>query len=295
MFITPMLLEKREDPFDDERYIFEPKIDGHRLILSMENGVVRLFTRHNNEVTAQYPELHNVPIDDNSDVVLDGEVARINPETGAIDFELIMERFMMKKPMTIKEAAIKRPVHFFVFDILRYKGKDCRELLLMERKELLERVLTANQFISPLMRVEGDGVSLFEAIKEKKLEGIVAKQKASRYFGRRDRNWLKIINYTYADVQIAGYRKNQFGWLLRHDDRPVGVLELAVPSAHKKAFYGITKTIVTGEDRDFVYVQPILKAKVRFRNWTRAGMLRTPEFVDFIVLNQDIFELEPID
>lgn len=38
MFLSPMLLEKREEPFDDERYIFEPKIDGHRLIISIDNG-----------------------------------------------------------------------------------------------------------------------------------------------------------------------------------------------------------------------------------------------------------------
>jgi len=44
-----MLLEKREKPFDDERYIFEPKIDGHRLLLVRSGGVVRLFTRHEND------------------------------------------------------------------------------------------------------------------------------------------------------------------------------------------------------------------------------------------------------
>ncbi|WP_268795802.1 hypothetical protein [Paenibacillus sp. Soil522] len=42
MFIEPMLLEKRETPFDDVRYVFEPKIDGHRLILSFIDGQVRL-------------------------------------------------------------------------------------------------------------------------------------------------------------------------------------------------------------------------------------------------------------
>ncbi|KIL36234.1 ATP-dependent DNA ligase, partial [Cohnella kolymensis] len=97
MFLPPMLLEKVEKPFDDDNYIFEPKIDGHRLILSVQNGEVRLFTRHNNDVTRQYPELHAVPIDDHSDTVLDGEVACINPETGSIDFEMVMERFQMKK------------------------------------------------------------------------------------------------------------------------------------------------------------------------------------------------------
>lgn len=283
MFISPMLLEKREKPFDDDRYIFEPKIDGHRLILSMENGIVRLFTRHNNEVTLQYPELHNVPIEDNTDVVLDGEVACINQESGSIEFEMVMERFTMKKPMTIMEAVVRQPVHFFVFDILRYKGKDLRELPLLERKKILEQVLSANHYISPLMKIDDSGVSLFEAIREKKLEGIVAKKKGSKYVGRRNSNWVKIINYAYAEVQIAGYRKNQFGWLLKHRERTVGVLELAVPSAHKNAFYGVSKVLITGEDRNFVYVQPSIKAMVRFRNWTRAGMLRTPEFVNFVI------------
>jgi DNA ligase-1 len=233
MFLPPMLLEKRENPFDDERYLFEPKIDGHRLILSMENGDVRLFTRHNYEVTMQYPELHNVSIEDNSDVVLDGEVACLNPESGSIEFEMIMERFMLKKPIRIQEAVIRQPVHFFVFDILRYKGEDLRGRPLIERKMLLEQVLSANNFISSIMKVEDTGVSLFEAIREKKLEGIVAKKKNSKYVGRRDASWIKIINYTYAVVQIAGYRKNQLGWLLQHRNRNVGVLELAVPSTHK--------------------------------------------------------------
>src|SRR4051794_27932208 len=29
VFLPPMLLEKVEEPFDDERWLYEPKIDGH--------------------------------------------------------------------------------------------------------------------------------------------------------------------------------------------------------------------------------------------------------------------------
>jgi DNA ligase-1 len=39
----------------------------------------------------------------------------------------------------------------------------------------------------------------------------------------------------------------------------------------------------TGEDRNYVYVEPIIEVKVRFRNWTKNGLLRTPEFVDLIL------------
>jgi DNA ligase 1 len=283
MFIMPMLLDQREDPFDDERYIYEPMIDGHRLILSMENGIVRLFTRHNNDVTLQYPELHNVPIEDNTDVVLDGEVACIHPDTGAFEFERVIERFKTNKPMAIMEAAMRQPVVYFVFDILRYKGVDLRDRPLLERKLLLSQVLTDNNNFNRLIHIEGTGKSMFAAIKEKQLEGIVAKRKTSTYVGRRDPSWVKIINYSTAVVQIAGYRKNQFGWLLKHQDKTVGLLEMEVPSAHKNAFYGVSTGLITGEDRDFVYVEPRIGARVRFRNWTYAGMLRSPEFVDFVV------------
>jgi DNA ligase-1 len=185
--------------------------------------------------------------------------------------------------MAIMQAVARQPVTFFVFDILRYKGEDLRGRTLPERKAILDQVLTDNKHFSRVLSIEGTGNSLFDVIKGKKLEGMVAKRKDSKYVGRRDANWLKIINYTYADVQIAGYRKNEFGWLLQHEDRALGVLELAVPIAHKKAFYGISKGIITGEDRNFVYVEPGIKAKVRFRDWTRKGMLRSPEFVDFVV------------
>jgi DNA ligase 1 len=78
MFIAPMLLATKENPFSHHAYIFEPKIDGHRLILSSNREETRLFTRYNNECTKQYPELHRVPID--GDVVLDGEVCCIDPD-----------------------------------------------------------------------------------------------------------------------------------------------------------------------------------------------------------------------
>lgn len=282
LFIKPMLLEKCEKPFDDERFIYQPKIDGHRLILSRISDQVRLYTRHNNDITRQYPELHNIPIDGDVDIVLDGEVARMD-ETGWIDFELIMERFHLKKDPWILQALQTRPVIYYVFDILHYNGEDVRGWPLTERLALLTSILKPNSYFSSVLSVEGDGSALFYVIKSHKLEGIVAKRKDSRYEGRRSSNWLKIINYEYADVEIAGYRKTEFGWLANIEGKPAGIIELAVPVAHKKAFYKVANTIITGEDKNYVYLQPQIKAKVRFRNFYKSGMLRSPEFVDFVV------------
>lgn len=43
--------------------------------------------------------------DSAADTVLDGEVARVDPVTGAVDFESIMERFLLKQEQKILEAA----------------------------------------------------------------------------------------------------------------------------------------------------------------------------------------------
>lgn len=85
---------------------------------------------------------------------------------------------------------------------------------------------------------------------------------------------------------ISGYKKDEFGWLACVEEngkkRPVGIIELGVPPKHKRAFHGIAKQLVTGEDKNFIYLNPLIKAKVKIRNWTRNGMLRSPAFVDFV-------------
>jgi DNA ligase-1 len=62
-----------------------------------------------------------------------------------------MTRYMLKKPEKIREAMIRQPVHFYVFDILRYKDEDLRGLSLLERKAILAQVLSGNDNFSPVI------------------------------------------------------------------------------------------------------------------------------------------------
>ncbi|SFJ55953.1 DNA ligase-1 [Paenibacillus sp. UNC496MF] len=282
MFISPMLLQKVEEPFDSSDWFFEPKMDGHRLIVSFINGHVKMYTRHNNEVTRQYPELFNVPVPDGVDVVLDGEVAVVNDD-GTNDFEGVIQRLKITKAMKIRDAFKTMPVQLFVFDILFLNGKSLMHLPLAERKEILHKILTPNQYYKLTMFIEGKGKALFELIQQKNLEGIVCKKKNSRYVSRRSDTWLKVINYSYAIVSICAYSRRQFGWLAEHNGKPVGVIELAIPADVRKSFYKVAQQLINGQDKHYVYVKPLIKVQVRFRNWTSNGMLRSPEFVKFIV------------
>jgi DNA ligase-1 len=279
-----MLLHTADAPFSHADYVFEPKIDGHRLVLSRMGGETRLYTRHNNDCTRQYPELHALTFDN---VILDGEVAATD-ESGAVDFESVMERFSLRKDDKIRRASVKRPVNYVVFDILRYKGEDLRSLPLYKRKEILAELNFGNPYITKIPVIESDGERLYDYVKQQRMEGVVAKKSDSIYVSNRSDAWLKIINWTYVDVIITGYRKSEFGWLAAVPDtngklRPVGVIELGVTPAAKMAFYRVKDALKTGEDKDYVYLAPKLKARVKIRNWTKAGLLRSPAFVEFVI------------
>ncbi|MET3846895.1 ATP-dependent DNA ligase [Paenibacillus sp. OAE614] len=285
MFISPMLLETAIGPFSHSDYIFEPKIDGHRLVFSQESGVIRLYTRHNNDCTRQYPELH-FPFED--DIILDGEIACVDPATGISDFEAVMTRFQAKNADKIDRLQRTLPVTFVVFDILQYKGRDLRKLPLTERKAILSSLTLPSPSFGVVPFIEGAGEELFEQVRAWSMEGMVGKRKNSQYVSRRSEAWQKVINWSYAEVIITGYRKDEFGWLTAVLDgsgklRPTGIIEHGPGPKEKKAFYGVSRGIISGEDKNFVYLEPLIRAEVKMRNWTKAGLLRSPVFTRFIV------------
>ncbi|WP_195573920.1 RNA ligase family protein [Paenibacillus sp. 1001270B_150601_E10] len=284
MFISPMLLETSETAFSDPRFIFEPKFDGHRLIYTRTNETTRLYTRHHTECTRQYSEITAVPLAD--DIILDGEVVTIDPITGAVDFESIMSRFRASKDLTIQKLTRQFPATYVVFDILRYQGEDLRSLPLLERKNILHSIdFHGTNHIVPIPFIEGAGEALFADICSRNMEGIVCKRKESRYVSRRSADWLKVINWTYVDVWIMGYRKGKFGWLTGVEDnegnlRAAGIVELGVSPLQKKKFF--EELEIGNESKDIVYLKTPKHATVKIRNWTKAGMLRDPAFVKFI-------------
>ncbi|WP_150274270.1 ATP-dependent DNA ligase [Paenibacillus tepidiphilus] len=286
MFISPMLLQTAQGPFSHSNYIFEPKVDGHRLIFSQQMGNVRLYTRHDNDCTRQYPELQ-LPFEE--DIILDGEVACVNPATGVSDFEAVMSRFQARRPDKIQQLKATLPVYYAIFDVLQYRGQDLRSLPLMQRKQILAGLKLPSGSFGIVPFVESAGEALFEQIEVRGMEGVVGKRKNSVYeTGRRSYAWQKVINWTYAEVYITGYRKQEFGWLAAVPSpsgklRPAGIIEFGASPLHKQAFRGVAGQLVTGEDKEFVHLEPRVRAKVRMRNWTKSGMLRSPVFTEFVI------------
>lgn len=64
-----MLLQKLDNPIEDDSYITELKLDGIRILWTKFNDKVRIYTRHNNEITSIYPEITNIDLLPNGTVL----------------------------------------------------------------------------------------------------------------------------------------------------------------------------------------------------------------------------------
>jgi DNA ligase 1 len=79
-------------------------------------------------------------------------------------------------------------------------------------------------------------------------------------------------------VLITGLRKDEFGLLLSFQDgRAAGIMEF-MPPAERKTLYRIQQ--VVSENNKFSFIVPV-KCKVKYRNITKAGLLRIPTFVSW--------------
>lgn len=273
MFISPMLLHKANEPFDNEQWITELKIDGFRCIWTKFNNKVRIYTRHNNEITFNFKELTNLDIPDGT--VLDGEIV-VSDDQGKPDFEAVMERFKSKKS--------QHKITFCVFDILYFNNIKITNKPLLDRKEILSQVIPEDtSLLTKTKWTIGNGKSYFELVKQLDLEGTTLKRVDSKYqTGKRSKDWLKVINYKYADVYISGMRKDDFGLLLNFEDGSyAGLLEFMPPS-NRKEFYSQHSDLIIKENDKFKYLEPKLKMNVKYRNLTSKGLLRIPSFVEWV-------------
>ena len=207
--------------------------------------------------------------------IFDGEII-ISDKEGKPDFEELMSRFQVSSLNRIHIMSKTKSVTFCTFDVLYYKGKKVTHLPLTERKEILNSVVPEDlPLITKTLSINGSSSALFDLVKGQGLEGIVLKKKDFKYeIGKRSQNWLKVINYQYATVEIAGYRKSEFGWLLRFPNgESAGVMEL-VPTEARKIVYQLAEREEAKESNDYVFFSKAngsVKCKVKYRALSFVG------------------------
>jgi bifunctional non-homologous end joining protein LigD len=195
--LLPMSATLVQKPFDDDNWLYELKFDGYRIISYLQKSKVLLHSKAFLNFTKNFEPITEALQQLQLNAVLDGEVIAVNKE-GKPDFQALQK----KKPAL--------PLQYYVFDILWLDGHDLRHLPLVQRKQILQSVLPANEVI----RYSDDfdeGTALFEGVQQMGLEGIVAKKKESIYVHKRSKDWLKVKTVAEADVVLAGWTESESG------------------------------------------------------------------------------------
>lgn len=295
---APMLAEGGWEPFDDEGWWFEPKLDGMRAIVRMATDETRVVSRTGRDVTPTYPELHQVhELVNQVNAVLDGEIVAFDEE-GRNSFEALQRRMHLANEREIKRVAKQVPVALVVFDLLWLDGRATTELPLEQRRELLETIVEPDHRLQVIAHVQGAGIVFARSARELGLEGVVGKRLGSRYLpGKRSGDWRKIRLTNTQDCVILGLtpgrggRAGSFGALLvgAYEDgrlRWVGQVGTGFTEAARERLIEALGPLERSEPaveelreaKGATFVEPRLVCEVEYLEITGAGRMRAPSF-----------------
>ena len=200
----------------------EWKWDGIRGQIVKRNGELFIWSRGEELVTDQFPELHFLQNDLPDGTVLDGEILSVK-DGNVQAFSILQQRLNRK---TINKSQLNdAPIGFFTYDLLEYQGRDLRGETMAERRRLLEVIMSGlgNKdvaILSPVITFSDwdELAEIRKGSRENNSEGIMLKKLDSLYHsGRKRGDWWKwkINPYTVDTVMIyaqkgSGRRANFF-------------------------------------------------------------------------------------
>jgi DNA ligase D-like protein (predicted ligase)/DNA ligase D-like protein (predicted polymerase)/DNA ligase D-like protein (predicted 3'-phosphoesterase) len=298
--VEPMLAESRTEPPASMDYLHEVKWDGIRAMVALDEGELRIRSRSQRDITRHFPELVEA-----SDAfragsgLFDAEIVCLDDD-GRPVFQDVIRRIQHSGESAIARGASRHPAVCYLFDCLYLDGRPLVNDPLELRREWMEdAVKTGSTFrVSEAM---DDGYELFEAAAAMGLEGIVAKERGSRYYpGTRSAQWLKIKARHTIECAIVGYTEgkgDRSSWF--------GALQLACYDGEMlryvgKVGAGFNTRLLTSisaqlkkrkpakkrpvdrkptDDADTVWLEPAVVCEVQYASWTKTRTLREPVFL----------------
>ncbi|EWT03558.1 DNA ligase [Intrasporangium oryzae NRRL B-24470] len=214
-----------------DAWVHEVKWDGMRVLVDVAEGVLRLYSRTERDVTVAFPELQGLA-DEYPDLLLDGEIVVLRG--GVPSFGALAERFHVTQARRAAHLAEQSPATLMLFDLLRLYGVDLTGRPWRERRATLERLdLNGARWQTP--PTYADGEALHAATKEQGLEGIVSKRVDSPYLpGQRSTAWLKSPHRRTVSVVVGGWRPESTGTVRNR----LGAVLVGLPSPGGLRFLG---------------------------------------------------------
>jgi len=179
-----------------EEWLSEVKLDGYRIIASVDKGQVRLLTRKGLDWTDRMPAVANAfRALDVRTAMLDGELVALRPD-GVSSFPGLQ---------TALKAGRDDTLLFYAFDLLHLDGWDLRPCALVDRKAALHRLSDWSGLLRFSEHVVGSPAEVHKNAGQLGLEGIVCKRAGDPYRAGRGGSWLKVKCGNREELVVLGW------------------------------------------------------------------------------------------
>lgn len=290
--IRPQLATPADRPPEGDDWLHEVKFDGYRLLCFRAGGSVRIRSRSGLDWTKKLPDLAAAVGERlGVDAVLDGEAVLLDSR-GVSDFQALQNAVHGRR---------SRSIVFLAFDLPWCDGYDLTRARLDDRRALLTHLLGTRQDgrVRLSEHVEGAGPAAFRRACAAGLEGIVSKRRSAPYAQTRATSWVKVKCFNQQEFVVGGFTppegsREQFGALLvgYYDGgalRYAGKVGTGFSTETLRALAGRLREIAAkapsfadpprGPDaKGVTWVRPEVVVQVRFRDWSRDGIIRHPSF-----------------
>ncbi len=196
-----------------DKFAAEPKFDGFRVQIHKTGDKVEIFSRNLEDMTHSFPDLAEGVLKEvkAKSVIMEGEAIAYNPQTE--EFLPFQETTKRRRKYKIEETAKALPLVCFAFDILYLDGEDVTGKPEVERRKLLEKIvskdLPAGRQVNQTIRIaEQRVISTAKEIQEffneaisDGLEGLMIKKLDAPYkAGGRGFHWIKFKRASSGDL-----------------------------------------------------------------------------------------------
>jgi bifunctional non-homologous end joining protein LigD len=292
-FLEPSLASPCDKPPSGPKWIHEIKHDGYRIQARIDGRETRLLTRKALDWTARFRSVADA-------------LAELGLGSALIDGEIVVEDEKGISSLNNLQADLKAGrrdrFRYYVFDLLYCEGYDLTKAKLVDRKQLLQDIVTSLSPRSPIRfseHLETDGATMLEHSCRLGLEGIISKRKDLAYRSGRGDDWFKAKCQQSQEFVILGYVASTAA------SRTIGALALGYYSNGQLAYAGrvgtgwsaqvatslyselnrikaakpsLRNALPAGAEKGVVWTQPHLVCAVEYRDWTHDGLIRQSSF-----------------
>lgn len=291
--LGPMLPMPTAEPFDSSQYCFDVAWDGIRVLAWIAGGEVRLWGRDLADLTDRYPEAQALAGLAPEGTMVDGELIVSDPDGRPDPAALELRR---QTAAAASFGPVAPAVTYVLYDLLYLRGRSMLKEPLERRRPRMAEAIRSSGRVYVVEPVAEDGLALFEAAREKGLEGVIAKRFDSPYRpGQRHPDWLQVDAVRKQDFAVLGFIPQAGAHLLealivgvfdgrafRPVGKVVGGFDRAASIRLRKSLDALPAATAPDDsrwaDERTCWVLPQTVVNIKFSEWDQKGQIRFPIF-----------------